>query len=155
MGTGWQKSASLTFLTCSYIINENAVFGNHDEKEDGKSINSFKLHFSTKLQLMNLKSEDETVLIFQIQIFLWLFDAYVACLSHFRWWHGSGSNFLPEVESQVLTCLTLSHCIRPPHPQFWLVCLISGYFSNIRAERVSGPSEGRCHQNNEDSHQKW
>lgn len=25
--TGWQKSASITFLTCSYNIHESAVFG--------------------------------------------------------------------------------------------------------------------------------
>lgn len=55
--------------------------------------------------------------------------------------------FLP---SQL--CLTW---FQPSHPQFWFVCFISGYRSNIWAQRISGPSEGRWHQNNEDSHQKW
>ncbi len=36
MGTGWQKSTSLAFLTCSYIIYENAAFGYHGEEEEGK-----------------------------------------------------------------------------------------------------------------------
>lgn len=51
-----------------------------------------------------------------------------------------------------------SHTSTPRHPplypQLWLVCLVSGFLSNIWAEGVPGSCEGRCHQNNEDRHQK-
>lgn len=59
------------------------------------------------------------------------------------------------VEAQVLTLQTLCLSVSSSHPQFWRVCLISGYFSNVWAERVSGSSKRRCHENNEDHHQKW
>lgn len=153
---GWRKRTSLTFLTWSCIINESAVFGNHGKRERKYITNSQSLSFLWWRSVLRLfKLGDLSTMVDQIlQWFLGGTCLLSESLQVMVWPSGSGSNFFPEVEFQVVTWSALSHWLSTTHPQFWLVCLISGYLSNIWAERFFGPSEGRCHQNPEDYYQK-
>lgn len=119
-GTGWQKRSSLTFLTWSYIIYETAVFGNHGEREGESGISS-RIQFSVpNCHSWVCKLLKDEVLLSVRLTFLSGSLVHVFPPSESLWamvWlSGSGSNFLPEVESQVLTYPTLSRLLSTPPP---------------------------------------
>lgn len=89
-----------------------------------------------------------------LSVVLWY--VCVPCLSHCGWWCdylAADQIFSLKWSLRFLLTQLCLTCFQPPILSFDLSTLY--YFSNIWAERVSGPSEGRCHQSNEDCHHKW